>query len=138
MADADDAVGDGERQGSIAEGLRDAEGDDQQADHGPEHREPHRALLGLDEVRQPRVADPCPPDHREDEHAATDARPGRLRRHEGGALREAEHEHEVEEELERLDRLTIAQLHSAPPRGLALGNLQRGHGRELPVRGAAS
>ena len=135
VADADDAVGDGEREGSIAEGLRDAEGDDEQADHGPEHREPHRALLGLDEVRQPGVADPCPPDHCEDEHAAADARPGRLRRHEGGALCEAEHEHEVEEELERPDRLTIAQLHSATSRGLVLGTLQRGHGGRLPRAG---
>ena len=63
----------------------------------------------------------------------TDARPRWLRGHEGGALREAEHEHEVEEQLEWLDRLTIAELQAAPPRGLALGNLQRGHGGGLPA-----
>ena len=51
---------------------------------------------------------------REDEHAPADAGPGRLVVHERGALREPEDEDEVEEQLERLDRLLLAQLGRQP------------------------
>ena len=58
-----------------------------------------------------------------DEQAAAEARPGRVGGHERGALGEAEDEDEVEEELERLDRLPVAQLDTASPCRPSFGGL---------------
>ena len=63
VPDPHHAVGDGERERAVAERLRDAERDDEQAGHRAEHHDPDRALLGIDDARQPRVAHPRPPEH---------------------------------------------------------------------------
>ena len=110
MAQAHHAVGDGEAEGAVTERFRDTERDDEQTGHRDEHHEANPAFLGLDQAREPRVADPRPPDHREREQPPPDARPVRLGRHQRSALGEAEHEDEIEEELERLDGLPVAQL----------------------------
>ena len=121
------AVGDGEAEGAVTERLRDTERDDEQTGHRDEHHEANPAFLGLDQAREPRVADPRPPDHREREQPATDSRPVRLGRHQRIALGEAEHEDEIEEELERLDGLSVAQLERRgaqhPPPGAVLRRL---------------
>ena len=50
---------------------------------------------------EPGVARPRPPQRRQDEQPAAEPLPRRVFRHEGGDLREAEDEDEVEEQLER-------------------------------------
>jgi len=82
--------------------------DDQQRRHRDEDREPDGVLLGVDDAREPGVADPRPPQDAEHEQALRQARPGRLVGHERRALREREHEDEVEEELQRRDGLLLA------------------------------
>ena len=79
------------------------------AGHRAEDRQPHDALLGVDDAGQPRVADPRPPQHAEDQQPAGHALPGRVVGHQRRALRQREHEDEVEEQLERGDRLLVAQ-----------------------------
>ena len=80
------------------------------ARHRREHHDPHRAFFGIDDARQPRVARPRPPEQRERQQPR--ARPS----HdpsvaiERGALREPEHEDQVEEQLERLDRVALPRL----------------------------
>ncbi len=74
------------------------------------------ALLRVDHAREPGVADPGPPQHAEHEQALGDALPGRVVGHQLRALREGEHEDEVEEQLERRDRLLLAQ-HGGEARG---------------------
>ena len=60
-------------------------------------------LLGVDDARQPRVADPRPPQHAEHEQPLREPLPGRLVGHQRRALGQREHEDEVEEQLERRD-----------------------------------
>ena len=86
MGGPHDAVGDGEGEGAVAEGLGDAERHDQEPGHGREHDEPDRALLGVDDARQPRVADPRPP-----QHGRARASPGRAPSHVGSATISAVH-----------------------------------------------
>jgi hypothetical protein len=81
----------------------------EQPGHRREYRDADDALLGIDRARQPRVADPRPPQGAEHEQALGQARPRRLVGHERGALREREDEDEVEEELERRDVRLFAQ-----------------------------
>ena len=69
VGDPDDAVGEGEDQGEVAEGFRHAERDDQQRGHRAEHDQPHRALLGVEHAGQPGVAGPGPPEHAQHEQA---------------------------------------------------------------------
>ncbi len=119
---ADGSVGQGELERQAVEGLRDADGDDQKGRHGGEDRDPNRALLGIDHARQPGVTRPRPPQHREHQHALRQPRPGRLVGHQRGALREREHEDQVEEELERQHPLPFAHGGAEPgsarvPRG---------------------
>jgi hypothetical protein len=104
------SVCDRERERPFVECLRDAQRRDQQPRHRREEREPHRALLRIDDAREPRVCRPGPPQHREDEHALGDPLPVRIRGHQRRALRETEHEDEIEVELERLDGLLLAPL----------------------------
>ena len=140
VAEPDDRVRDREGEGVVTEGLRDAEGDDDETDHGAEHGEPDGALFGFDEVGQPGVADPRPPEDGEDEHRVAEPGPRGMRRHERGALGEAEDEDEVEEQLEWLHRSALAQL-EAPVRRRCIGTFGRAHGfsgRRDPARRAAA
>jgi hypothetical protein len=130
-----DAVSNREGEGAVAERFRDTERDDQESGHGAQHDEANQALFGLDEAREPRVAHPRPPQHREHEHPAADPGPVRLGLHQGGALCEAEHEDKVEEELERLDRLSLAQLR-AEPRETFPGNSSPHHEPQLVHAGS--
>ena len=102
---AHDGVGSREHEGGVAECLGHAQRHHEQARHGAEDRVANGALLGVDDAREPGVADPRPPQHGEHEDAACEALPGRGLRHERRALRQGEHEDEVEEELERRDPL---------------------------------
>ena len=135
-------VGDGEGDGTVTERLGDAEPDHEQAGHRAEDDDPDRAFLGFDDARQPRVAHPRPPDHGEGEHPPADTGPVGLGHHQRGALGEREHEDEIEEQLERSDRLPLAQFHPQPRRmapacptpshRLSVGCLcGPGHGRRL-------
>ena len=65
VAQPDEAIGNGEAQGAVAEGLRHRDRDDEQPGHDDQHHDSYRAFFGLDDARQPRVADPRPPDHRQ-------------------------------------------------------------------------
>ena len=130
VTQAHHAVGDGEAECAVTEGIRDREGDDDQTGHRAQHHDPNRALLRLDEARQPRIADPCPPEHRQHQHRSADPHPIRLGRHQRGALGEAEHEDEVEEELEWFDRLSLTQL-GAQSRDPLSGGTGRCHGSIL-------
>jgi hypothetical protein len=64
---ADEEVGAAEENSPVAEGLRDAEGDDQHASHGREHADPVDVLVRVDAVREPSVNAPGPPDGRQDQ-----------------------------------------------------------------------
>jgi hypothetical protein len=107
MRDPDAGVGEREQQRRIVERLGHAQRGDEERRHRPEHRDPHHALLGVDEARQPRVAAPGPPQHREHEHRLGEPVPGRLVGHQLRALGEREHEDEVEEQLERGHALLV-------------------------------
>ena len=58
-------VGDGELHRPIAERFGHAQRGDQQRRHRHEHHQPHDALLGIDDARQPRVCRPRPPQQRQ-------------------------------------------------------------------------
>ena len=93
-----------------------AERHDEQRGHGAEDREPHRALLGVDDAREPGVAAPTPtrgPRGR----AAPAPTPPQVGSRAISAVHcvKREHEHEVEEELERRDALLLAQDRREPP-----------------------
>ena len=85
-----------------------AERDDQHRRHRPEHDQPHRALLGVDDAGQPGVADPGPPEHPEHQQSLGQPRPGRVVGHQRRALGDREDEDEVEEELQRRHPLALA------------------------------
>ena len=94
-------VGAAEEERVVAEGSWGCQTDDQHRGHRPEHRQARRSLVRVDRVGEPGVRGPGPPERCEDEHASGEPGPGRFRRHKARDLREAEHEDEVEEELER-------------------------------------
>ena len=71
-------VGAGEEERVVAERVRHGQRRDQHRRHRPEHDEPHGAFLRVDRVRQPGVRGPGPPEHAEDEQAASEAAPGRV------------------------------------------------------------
>jgi hypothetical protein len=106
---ANESIGEREDQRGVAERVGNGEPGDEQAGHRREDDEPHGPLLRIHDAREPRVADPAPPQNAEDEHPLGDARPRRLGRHERRALRQRKDEDEVEEELERRDRLPLAR-----------------------------
>ncbi len=104
-----DRVSTGEQQAGVAEHVGHAERRHEQPRHGGEDREPDDALLGVDDAGQPGIADPAPPQHAEHEQSLREPRPRRRVGHQRGALREREHEDEVEEQLQRRDGLALAQ-----------------------------
>ena len=63
-----DEVGDAEEDAVVAERLRHGSATTSIAAMTREHREPHRALVGVERVRQPGVAGPGPPERAEHEH----------------------------------------------------------------------
>jgi hypothetical protein len=93
LPEAHDGVGAREQQGQAVEGLRHAQRHDQQRGHRGEDRKSNRALFGIHDARQPGVAHPRPPQHAEHEQPLRESLPGRVVRHQRGALGEREHEH---------------------------------------------
>ena len=128
LHEAHDPVGAGEEQRRVVERLRHAEGDDEQRGHRDEDRDPDDPFLRIDHARQPRVADPRPPEQAEHEEAPGEPLPGRVGRHQRRALGEREHEDEIEEQLERQDALLLAQ-HGGEATGA--GGCFGGHGAIL-------
>ena len=122
----DDRVGDREDERRVVEGAGHADRRDQEPRHRGEDDEAHRALLGVDDAGEPRVADPRPPQDREHEEALRDALPGRLVSHQLRALRDREDEDEVEEELERRHRLALPERRAHPARPCARPALHHG------------
>jgi hypothetical protein len=104
-----DRIGAGEDQAGVAERLGHAQPDDEQRRHRDEDHDPDGVLLGVHDARQPRVADPRPPQHTEHEQPLRQPLPRRLVGHQRRALRQREHEHEVEEQLQRADRVPLAR-----------------------------
>jgi hypothetical protein len=127
MKEADDEVGDTEQHGVSSEGARHGQGNEEHRPHRCEHRQTDATLVDIQRARQPRIDAPRPPERREDEHSAKDSTPCRVVREQARDLGDREHEHEVEEELERGDLVLIAALE------LALGV---GHARTLAQRRA--
>ena len=105
VQDTDGEVGQAEEHRVAVEGVRNGERRHEHGAHGGEDGESRRALVGVDLVGEPGVGAPRPPERRQDQHALADARPRRVVRHEAGDLREREDEDEVEEKLERRDRM---------------------------------
>ena len=132
---ADDGVGAGEEEPVVAEGAGHAECDDEQPCHRREERDPHLALLGVDDAREPGVAGPRPPHQPEDQQALGDALPGRVVGHQRRALGEREDEDEVEEELERRDPVLAAEDGGDPAGARRSGGLH--HANPRKSRGAA-
>ena len=84
-----------------SERAGDGDGRDEHGDHRPEHTRPDHTLLGLEDVREPCVARPRPPERGEHEQSMTDPDPREVVGHQLGHLREGVDEDEIEEELER-------------------------------------
>ena len=102
----------------VVERLGDRDRDDEHAAHRGEHRDPDDALVGAGDVAQPRVARPAPPQHAEHQHAAEHVPDRRVLGHQVGDLGEREHEHQVEEQLQRGDDGAFARrLHPRAPGG---------------------
>ncbi len=115
----DEEVGAAEQDAAVAEGLGDAQGDDQHAAHRGEHAEAIQVLIGIDAVGEPSVGAPGPPDGGEDEQPFAEPRPPRVVRHLERHLGEREDEDQVEEELERRHPLlSRARRPHLPPFGV--------------------
>ena len=99
---------------TVAERLGNGVRDYKEGGHHSEHDESNRAFLRLDDAGQPGITHPGPPQHGQHHHAPADAGPGGIGRDQGGALGEPEHEDQVEEQLERSDRLSLPQLGTQP------------------------
>jgi hypothetical protein len=87
----------------VVERLRHGDGKNERGGHRGEHRGSPEPLLRLDDVAEPRVADPRPPQQCEDQQPAHDHVGGQVARHQGRDLCEGEDEDEVEEQLDRRD-----------------------------------
>jgi hypothetical protein len=90
--------------GGIVESLRNGDREDEDTAHRDQQPHPDDALVGPDDVSQPGVSDPAPPHDRDDQGAADNMTHGRVVGHPAGHLGQGEHEHEVEEQLERRHR----------------------------------
>ncbi|MGA2166000.1 MAG: hypothetical protein ABSH36_16260 [Solirubrobacteraceae bacterium] len=117
---AHDGVCAGKQQRLGAERSGDAQRAHQQRGHRGEDHQPHRPLLRVDDRREPGIADPRPPQYREHQQPLRDPQPGRVLDDQRGAACEREHEHEVEEQLQRRHPLALAR-DGAHARGLPLG-----------------
>ena len=108
LRDAHDPVRARERERVVVERSRDAERRDEHRRHRGEDRDPDRALLRVDDARQPRVARPTSTRARRGRAGRARAPPSRVGGHQRRALGDREHEDEVEEQLERRDPLFLA------------------------------
>ena len=120
---AHDQIGDAEDDAVTAEGLRYRQRGDEHRHDRNQHRAAHHALVGIHGVRQPGIADPRPPQRREHEQPVAEAAPGRVVGHQRRDLREREHEHEIEEQLERRDPVLVLCLRIAHERTVPCRNL---------------
>jgi hypothetical protein len=125
VQDHHDQVREAERHAGVAERARHGQRSHERGRHPAEHDEPRRPLAGRHRVRQPGVAAPRPPQRREHQHAVEQPAGVVVVRDQPGDLRDGEHEHQVEEQLERRD----ADLAPVAP---AL--VDRGPGRLAPRR----
>jgi signal transduction histidine kinase len=123
MKHADEEVRNTEQHGVVSESARHRQGDTEQRRHRGEHRQPDATLVHIHRARQPRIDAPRPPERREHEHPAEDSTRRRVVREQDRDLSDREHEHQIEEKLERCDLVLIAALE------LALGV---GHARTRP------
>jgi hypothetical protein len=73
-----DPVDQREGEAEVAEGIRHAERDEQQRRDRPEHHQPHRPLLGVEDAGQPGIAGPGPPEHSQHEQPLGQSRPARV------------------------------------------------------------
>ena len=98
-------VGEREQQRVVAERLRDGQRHEHHRRHRDEHHQPRPEVLAGDVVGQPRERRPAPPQRGEHEQPLADRGPREVVRHQARHARDREHEHEVEEQLERRDAL---------------------------------
>ena len=132
-----DEVGDSEEHALAAECARDGEGDEEHRSHRGEHARADDGLLGLERVGKPGIPGPQPPDRREDEQSVPDAPPREIVRHELGDLRDREHHHQVEEQLQGRDALfaldrSIDHRYEVVGRGISLIVADRACGVSTP------
>ena len=132
VRDPDHRERDREGERVVAEGLRRGERSDEERGHRREQEEADRALLGIDDAGQPGVPDPRPPEQAEQQERLADALPRRMTDHDRRALRDREHEDQVEEELEGRDLLAVAPNGTEP--GRTIGMLS--HGPGIVARGS--
>ena len=126
MHDVHDQEGHSEKDAVIAERVRDGERGDEHRPHRNQHRPPHRAHTGIDGVRQPGVGRPRPPEHAENQQTMSKPTPRRIVRQPRRDLRQREHEHEIEEELERRYALLTLSVKHTHERTLARPDRDRG------------
>ena len=101
MHEVHDQERDAEQDAVTPERVRDGERGDKHRRHRDKHCSPHSAHIGIDGVRQPGVGRPGPPEHPENQESVPKPTPRRIVRQHRCDLREREHEHEIEEKLER-------------------------------------
>ena len=97
---AHDEVRHGEPGSLVLEGVGDGERHEEPGRHRREHDHSRDRVLDVDRVGHPRVGRPRPPHHREHERRAGESLRSRVLEDERCHLREREHEHEIEEQLE--------------------------------------
>jgi hypothetical protein len=110
MKEADNEVGGAEQHGVVAEGARHRQGNAEHRAHRGEHHEANATFVDVHGARQPRVGGPCPPERRENQRPTKSSAPRRVVRKQERDLGHREHEDQVEEELERRDRVLVAAL----------------------------
>jgi hypothetical protein len=103
VEEANDQEAEAEQDGVVAKRVWEGKGDAEHRCRRSQHHEANAVFVGIQCAGQPGVARPCPPDGCEGKRAADDAVPGWIVGEEARDLGDREHEHEVEEELERCD-----------------------------------
>ena len=107
--DVDDEECNAEQDTVIAERRRDRKRRDEHGRHRHQHRREHKALVGIDRIRQPGVGSPRPPERGEDQQPLPEPTPRRIVQQHPRDLRERQDEDEVEEKLERSDAVYRAE-----------------------------
>jgi hypothetical protein len=103
--DVHDQERDSEDDTVTAERVGDGERGDEHRRHSNQHRPPDRAHTGIDGVGQPGIGRPRPPKRGEDQQTMGEPAPGRVVPQHRRDLRETEHEDQIEEQLERRNRV---------------------------------
>ena len=125
---AHDPIGAREEQSLRVECLRHAQRRHEERRHRREHHQAHGALLRIHDAGQPRIAGPGPPQHAEDQQSLRQALPRRIAHHQRRALRQRQHEHQVEEQLEGGHVLLLAHHGCQPWPPAGRGGAHRGVG----------